>query len=71
MDTSIVQCPVRLFTADALRMTHADPDPTESIRGMTVSFDAAVDMVMKGQITHAPSCVLILKAERHRRGSSR
>jgi 8-oxo-dGTP pyrophosphatase MutT (NUDIX family) len=65
MDTSIVQCPVRLFTARGLRATQADPDPTESIRRVTVPFEAAVDMVMNGDITHAPSCVLILKAERH------
>jgi ADP-ribose pyrophosphatase YjhB (NUDIX family) len=62
MDTSIVRCPVRLFTAGALRTTKADPDSTERIRGITVPFEAAVDMVMKGDITHAPSCVLIMKA---------
>jgi 8-oxo-dGDP phosphatase len=64
LDTSIVRCPVRLFLARALRTTTVDPDPTERIRRVTVSLDDAVTMVLNGEITHAPSCFLILKAER-------
>jgi 8-oxo-dGTP pyrophosphatase MutT (NUDIX family) len=62
MDTSIVRCPVRLFTAGGLRTTTADPDATEAIRRFTTPFDTAIEMVMSGEITHAPSCVLLLKA---------
>jgi 8-oxo-dGTP pyrophosphatase MutT (NUDIX family) len=70
LDTSIVRCPVRLFVVGALRTTSVDPDPTERIRRVTVSFDEAVGMVMNGDITHAPSCVLILKADWSRRNPS-
>jgi len=62
LDTSIVRCAVRLMIAKQLRFTSTDEDPTEVIRPLKVSFPAAVDMVMNGEITHAPSCVLILKA---------
>lgn len=66
LDTSIVRCPVRLFVAETLRTTSTDQDPTENIRRMTVPFAEAVRMVLNGDITHGPSCVLILKAERSR-----
>ena len=65
-DTSIVCGPCRLFVARALQMTKKDEDSTESIERLTLSLDAAVDLVMNGEITHAPSCVLILKAARDR-----
>lgn len=67
LDTSIVRCRVRLFTAAALRQTDVDPDPTEDIRPQTCSLADAVRMVLDGEITHSPSCVLILAAaQRHR-----
>jgi ADP-ribose pyrophosphatase len=62
LDTSIVRCEVRLLIAKRLRFTAPHADPTEVIRPLKVSFAAAVDLVMNGGITHAPSCVLILKA---------
>jgi 8-oxo-dGTP pyrophosphatase MutT (NUDIX family) len=63
-DTSILTGPARLFLARRLRETDTDPDPSEDIRRVTVSLDAAIQMVMNGSITHAPSCVAILKAAR-------
>ena len=62
MDTSIVRCPVRMFSATGLRPAPAEPDATEAIGRFTTSFDRAVEMAMNGDITHAPSCVLLLKA---------
>ena len=47
--------------------TPTDLDATEDIRPAPTTFDAAVRMVMDGTITHAPSCVLILKAARRHR----
>jgi 8-oxo-dGTP pyrophosphatase MutT (NUDIX family) len=64
IDTSIVHCTVHLFVARDLRFTHVDQDSTELIRPLKISFEKAVAMVKNSQITHAPSCVLILKAER-------
>jgi 8-oxo-dGDP phosphatase len=63
LDTSIVRCPVRLFVARALRTTDVDPDPTERIERLTVPMADAVSMVMNSDISHAPSCIVILKAD--------
>jgi 8-oxo-dGTP pyrophosphatase MutT (NUDIX family) len=64
VDTSIVRCSVDLFLTRDLHVTAKDQDPTEVIRPFQIALDAADTMVMNGQITHAPSCALILKAER-------
>ncbi len=61
LDTSIVHCPVQMFLAKQLTKTEANPEGTETIEPVKVTLDAAVKMVMDNTITHAPSCVLILK----------
>jgi 8-oxo-dGTP pyrophosphatase MutT (NUDIX family) len=61
-DTSIVRNPVHLFMARGLQKTATDRDATEQIEPLTKSLDEVVRMVMDGEITHAPSCVAILKA---------
>jgi 8-oxo-dGTP pyrophosphatase MutT (NUDIX family) len=62
LDTSIVNCPMHLFLAKQLTFREANPEGTETIETVRIPLDAAVQMVMDSQITHAPSCVLILKA---------
>ena len=62
MDTSILRCPVQLFVARGLQRVEKDPDPVERITPMKVACTEALSMVHEGVITHAPSCVLILKA---------
>jgi 8-oxo-dGTP pyrophosphatase MutT (NUDIX family) len=62
LDTSIVHCPVHLFLAKQLTFTEANQEGTETIKTVRISFDEAVQMVMDNKITHAPSCLLILKA---------
>jgi len=61
-DTSIVRNPTRLFIARDLQKTTVDRDATEEIEPMITPLDEALRMVMDGVITHAASCVLILKA---------
>ncbi|MBW4561664.1 MAG: NUDIX hydrolase [Mojavia pulchra JT2-VF2] len=65
LDTSIVRCPVQMFLAKQLTLTEANPEGTETIKTVKVSLDTAVQMVMDSVITHAPSCVLILKARNY------
>lgn len=65
--TSSLYSPTALFLATGLRHTDADPEGTELIRPVKLPLSRAVEKVMSGEITHAPSCVLILKAERHLR----
>jgi len=60
--TSVVTSPTRLFLARRLSFGQPTLEGTESVRSRPVPFDEAVQMVLDGRITHAPSCVLILKA---------
>ncbi len=62
LDTSIVHCPVYLFLTKQLTFTQAHQEGTETIETLRMPLDRAVQMVMDNKITHAPSCVLILKA---------
>lgn len=62
LDTSIVHCPVYLFIAKQLTFTQTNREGTETMETIRIPFDTAVQMVMDNKITHAPSCVLILKA---------
>lgn len=61
LDTSIVRCPVYLFLAQNLTLNESHPEGTESIERIKLSGDRLLQMVLKSEITHAPSCVLILK----------
>ena len=65
--TSSLYSPTELFLARGLTQTDADPEGTELIRLVKTPLKHAVEKVMFGEITHAPSCVLILKAEWHLR----
>lgn len=62
LDTSIVHCPVYLFLTKHLSFTQTHQEGTETIERLRMPLDEAVQMVMDSKITHAPSCVLILKA---------
>ncbi len=67
LDTSIVHCPAQLFLARGLSFTQTNREGTEEMRTVRVLLAEAVRRVMEGEITHGPSCVLILKAARHLR----
>jgi 8-oxo-dGTP pyrophosphatase MutT (NUDIX family) len=68
MDTSILRCPVSLFLARGLKFTEAEQEGTERIEPFKTTLEQAVGMVMRSEITHSPSCVLILKAARYLEG---
>jgi ADP-ribose pyrophosphatase YjhB (NUDIX family) len=68
MDTSIVRSPVSLFLARALSFTEAEQESTERIEPFKTTLEQAVGMVLRSEITHSPSCVLILKASRYLEG---
>ena len=51
------------FLACELGQVRNDPDEAEIIERVKLKLDEAVRMVMAGEITHAPSCTLILKAQ--------
>jgi ADP-ribose pyrophosphatase len=60
--TSVVTSPTRLFLALGLRFGDTTLEGTESVRPRAMPFAEAVQMVLDGRITHAPSCLAILKA---------
>ncbi len=62
--TGSLLSPTELFLARGISETKANPEGTELIEMVKVPFTEAVEKVMSGEITHAPSCVLILKAEK-------
>lgn len=59
--TSVVVSPTRLFLARGLTFGATAQEGTEQIGRVTVKLDDAVAMVFDGHITHAPSCLAILK----------
>jgi ADP-ribose pyrophosphatase len=60
--TSVVASPARLFLARSLTRVPPEREATEVIEHVEVPMGEAVRMVLDGEITHGPSCVLILKA---------
>jgi ADP-ribose pyrophosphatase len=59
---SIVVAPVRLFLARGLRIGEPAHESTEKIEIVKMTLREAVQAVLAGRITHAPSCVLLLRA---------
>ncbi len=59
--TSSLYSPTELFLAQGLTFGEPSPEGTELITLKKFPFHEALQMVMKSEITHAPSCVLILK----------
>ncbi len=65
--TAALNSPVKLFLAKGLTFTKASPESNEQIEMIKLPFEKVVEMVMKNKITHAQSCVLILKAAEYLR----
>ncbi|MBV9958756.1 MAG: NUDIX hydrolase, partial [Acidobacteria bacterium] len=65
-DTSIVNCPTHQFLARGLKFREPAREGTEEMSVVRLRFEEAVAMVLDGRITHAASCVLILKAQQYR-----
>jgi ADP-ribose pyrophosphatase len=61
--TSVVVSPTRLFLARGLDFGPTALEGTELIRCRQMPLEEAARMVIDSQITHGPSCVLILKAQ--------
>jgi ADP-ribose pyrophosphatase len=59
--TTVVVSPTQLFVARELAFGATDPEGTEQIECVKISQSAAIEKVMNAEITHAPTCVLLLK----------
>jgi len=62
-DTSILHCPAHFFVARRLRFSEPEREGTEAMKSVKISFAEAVEKVLNGEIRHALSCLLILKAK--------
>ena len=60
--TANVVSPTRLYVAKDLTFGRTSLEGTERIRCVKTTLDEAVRMVLDNEITHAPSCLVILKA---------
>lgn len=63
--TTLIKSHCHLFLAKNLSFGDAKPEETENIKIIKLKFKKTVEMVMKSQITHTGSCVLILKAKEY------
>ncbi len=60
--TAAMSSPTQIFLATDLRFTQTKMESTECIERVEMQFDEVLRMVIENEITHAPSCVAILKA---------
>jgi|SRR5581483_9103211 len=59
--TTNVVSPTELFLARELEYGPQAPDGTERIRRVDIPLETALAMIHDGRITHAPTCVLLLR----------
>lgn len=60
--TTMLVCPTSLYIARGLEAVAHEREEGEVMEVRRVPLPEAVDLVMRGEITHAASCALILKA---------
>jgi ADP-ribose pyrophosphatase len=63
--TANVFSPTQLYLAMELTRCDRELEGTEQIQPVVIGFEQAIEMVMDSRITHAPSCVALLKAAHH------
>lgn len=62
VDTSIINSAAHQFLARKLKFKEPEQEGSENIKTVKVSLKEAVEKVLRGEIMHAPSATLILKA---------
>ena len=62
--TGSIRSPTRLYLARDLSFGDADPEGTEHIGCVKMPLAEAVEKALSGEISHAPSALVILKAAR-------
>jgi ADP-ribose pyrophosphatase len=62
-DTSMLRCPVQFYVARKLKFGEPEREGTEEMKSVKIKLDEALEKVLNGEIKHALSCVLILKAK--------
>lgn len=62
LDNSIIKAASTLFIARKLSFGKSDQDAAEEIETIKITLEEAVEKVVSGEITHAPSCILLMRA---------
>jgi ADP-ribose pyrophosphatase len=65
--TTVVVSPTRLYVATGLNEVPRSPEGTELIERVKMPLSEAYQKVVRGEITHAPTAILILRAYLDRR----
>lgn len=60
--TAAMLSPTKMFLAIDLKFTQTNPESTECIERVEMPFAEVLRMVIASDITHAPTCVAVLKA---------
>ena len=63
--TSVIKTSSTLYLAKKLKFVKAVPEETEKIKVIKVKLKDALKMVINNKINHAPSCILIFKANEY------
>jgi 8-oxo-dGTP pyrophosphatase MutT (NUDIX family) len=63
--TSLLRSASTLFLARRLRFTEKDGDASEIIETVKLPFAEAVERALSGELIHAPTCLLILRAQHY------
>ena len=67
--TTVIHSPNHMFLARKLSKLRRTQAPSERLETVQMSFEDALQAVLRGEITHGASCVLILKAGHFLKGS--
>ena len=62
LDNSIIKSESTLYIARKLTFGKTDRDDAEEMKSVKIKFRDAIEKVSKGEINHAPSCILLLRA---------
>ena len=61
--TTIVVSPTQLYIVGGLKEAPKNPEGTELIETVILPLEEAIEKINRGEITHAPTCVLLLLAK--------
>ena len=62
LDNSIIKSESTLYIARKLTFGKTNRDDAEEMKSVKIKFRDAIEKVSKGEINHAPSCILLLRA---------
>lgn len=61
--TTIVVSPTQLYIARGLSSVPKNPEGTELIKTVVMPLEDAIEKISRGEISHAPTCVVLLRAK--------